>query len=147
VIVSIFLAIAKESVPVVKLSLPAMHNNASSTKLSLRLPIQEVLPMQEKADRNGSSLFGHLASLISRDLALKSMSLDLSKSNQYLRLTFVMTPAEAVKMHEAAHRQNLETGNWVANLLAQTSPGDPIAGRSANRTGLAQLAPRRQGTR
>src|SRR5260370_13882500 len=102
-----------------------MLNDASSTKLVLRMPLEQIAPIYETANQNNLTLFAHLAGVIGTRLNLSAMSIDLSPSCQYLRLSLTMSVSEAMKLQAAAQAKRVSAGDWLAHLLAQNTPVAP----------------------
>ncbi len=44
---------------------------------------------------------------------------------QYLRLSLTLPVSEAVKLHNAAQKEKLAAGDWIAHLLQQNTPVSP----------------------
>jgi hypothetical protein len=98
---------------------------ATSTKLSLRLPIEQLVPICEQARENGSTLFTFVAQKIGSKLNLNGMSFDMPCSCQHLRLTLKLSIKDAVKLHNEARQKQLSAADWIVRLLAQNIPASP----------------------
>jgi hypothetical protein len=95
---------------------------ATITRLSLRLPIEQIIPLSEAARENGSTLFAFVAQKIGAKLNLCGMSFDMPSSCQHVRLTLKLSVRDAVKLHNAARQKQLSAGDWMAYLLQQNAP-------------------------
>ena len=93
--------------------------NATHTRLALRLPIQDYVTISQRAQSNGSDLFGYVAAQIGQKLTLTGMSFDLPDSCQHLRLTLAMPVGDAVKLHNLARSKDQSTTDWITALIAQ----------------------------
>jgi hypothetical protein len=94
--------------------------SATTTKLSLRLPIDEVAPICERAQLSNRALFSYVAGTIeSRHLSLNAMSFDLPLSCKHLRLTLTLPIRDALRLHRQAQAARLSSAEWITALLAQ----------------------------
>jgi hypothetical protein len=119
-----------------------MQNDASSTKLSLHVPLEEAVPIAEAANQNGSTLFGFITAQISRELILCAMSIDLSPSARDLRLTLKLPVSEAVKLYDACRQEQLAPSDWIAHLV-QAPKGSIYPQREGQDTPARKSKPER----
>jgi hypothetical protein len=96
--------------------------NASSTRLSLRLPIEQMVPICERAQQDGSNLFTYVAQKIGSRLTLNGMDFDMPPSCEHLRVTLKLPLKDALRLHNAARAQRLSAGDWITELLQSDTP-------------------------
>jgi hypothetical protein len=101
--------------------------NATVTRLSVRVPIEQLIPVAEAARENGSTLFTYVAQKIGSKLNLNGLSFDMPESCDHLRLTLKLSLRDALKLHNEARKKQLSAGDWIADLLAQNTPVSPSA--------------------
>jgi hypothetical protein len=118
---------------------------ATTTTLSLRLPIEALVPICERAHEDGSTLFTFAAQKIGAKVNLNGMSFDMPSSCKHLRLTLKLPVHDALKLHKAARKENLDAADWIVHLLQQNTPVS--SGRDLSPIGnSAPRAPIREGT-
>jgi hypothetical protein len=91
--------------------------NATSTRLSLRLPIEDFAQISARALGNESDLLSHVAARIGQKLVLTGLCFELPPSYKHLRLTLTLPVAEALKLHQLARSKDQSATDWITALL------------------------------
>jgi hypothetical protein len=92
--------------------------NASSTRRSLRLPIEQMVPICERAQENGSTLFSYVAQRIESRLTLNGMNFNMPESCEHLRVTLTLPLDDAIKLRREAQAKRLSAADWIAQFYS-----------------------------
>jgi hypothetical protein len=96
--------------------------DASSTRLSVRVPIEQLIPVAEQARENGFTLFTFVAQKIGAKLNLNGMSFDMPESCEHMRVTLKLPIKDALSLHSVARKAELSAANWVVRLVQENTP-------------------------